>query len=112
MDELSVIRTSVSSEIKASSEASVRIDPEREAELRAAAADFEAVFVRQMLDNAGLAEAFGAGEGQSSEAFSSFLLDQLASDLAQKGSFGLAERFYENLAAREGLAEETEGRRV
>lgn len=78
-----------------------RISEAREAELRESASQFEAAFVRQMLDYAGLAEAFGAGEGQSSEAFSSFLLDHLATEIAETGSFGLAETFYERLASLE-----------
>lgn len=68
--------------------------PADDAFLRETARDFEAVFVRQMLQHAGLAEAFGSGEGPSADAFSGFLLDAVAEKLVDGGGFGLAEQFY------------------
>lgn len=88
------------------------ISAEREAELRASSREFEAVFVRQMLQYAGLAEAFGSESGQSSEAFSSFLLDHLAEELVDQRSFGLAETFYNRLAASEAATATSEVKRV
>ena len=80
--------------------------------LRQAAAEFEAAFVRQMLQYAGFAEAFGADSGASSEAMSSFLLDHLATEISKQGAFGLADTFYNELAARQDAAEETVGKRL
>lgn len=84
----------------------------REEDLRAAAEDFEAAFVRQMLEHAGFAEAFGTGQGPSADALSSFLLDHLANDVVKNGSFGLAEKFHEYLSVREPFEQTDRGRRV
>lgn len=83
----------------------------REQELRTSAREFEEVFVRQMLQYAGLAEAFGA-EGQQTDAFSTFLLDHLAEKIVDQGGFGLAETFYNRLATFENEASTARGRQV
>lgn len=76
--------------------------PAEDAVLRETAEKLEAAFLREMLDQAGLAEAFGTGgEGGSAsagDAFSGFLLDAIAEDMAAAGGLGLADRFYEQLA--------------
>lgn len=82
------------------------------AELRASAEEFEAAFVRQMLQYAGFAEAFGAQEGASAEALSSFLLDHLATEIAGQGAFGLADSFYEKLAAAQAEAGPVTGKKL
>ena len=83
-----------------------------DAELHKAAEEFEAAFVRQMLQYAGLAEAFGVDGDASSDALSSFLLDHLATEIAGQGAFGLADTFYDKLAAEQAAADGTTGKRV
>lgn len=81
------------------------LSAEREAEIRDIAQQFEAVFVRQMLDHAGFAEAFGATDEGLSGNFSTFLLEQVADDLVEKGGFGFAEQVYRQLSQLEGITE-------
>tara|TARA_R110002096_G_scaffold50380_22_gene132292 strand:+ start:480 stop:800 length:321 start_codon:yes stop_codon:yes gene_type:complete len=60
--------------------------------IRRAAQAFEAMFVAEMLQQAGLGkvpDGFGGGEGES--AFSSFLSRAYAEKIAETGSLGLAE---------------------
>jgi len=66
--------------------------------MRAAAKEFEAVFLSQMLKQAGFDDAFGSEIGP----YSSFMLDEMAGRLADTGGFGLAEKVYEQLRMREG----------
>ncbi|MBB4659636.1 rod-binding protein [Parvularcula dongshanensis] len=54
-----------------------------------------------MLKHAGVAEAFGAQGTGEGDAFSSFLLEAVADQMAQDGGIGLADRFYAELAARQ-----------
>lgn len=70
-----------------------------EAELRRSAREFEAAFVQQMLQYAGFAEAFGSNEGVATDAFSSYVLQHIAEEIASRGDFGLAEKFYAQLAS-------------
>lgn len=72
--------------------------PTRDPEVMEAAKSFESVFVRQMLEHAGFAEAFGGKDNQTVDAFSTFLLDKVADDIVDQGGFGLAEQFYRQLA--------------
>ncbi|MCE5974046.1 rod-binding protein [Sinirhodobacter sp. WL0062] len=63
--------------------------------LRQAAQDLEAAFLAEMLKQAGLGkshQAFGGGAGE--EQFSSFLVQEQASLMAQHGGIGLAERLF------------------
>lgn len=85
---------------------------DEDARLQAAAKQFEAAFIRQMLDHAGFAEAFGAGEGGSADAMSSFLIDHLATEISDQGAFGLAEHFYNKLSAASGDADTGPGKRL
>ena len=80
-------------------------DEARRAELRAVATEFEAVFLAQMLDHAGVGktpEAFGGGAGE--EAFRGHLIDEQARLMADRGGIGLAETIFRAMARREGLA--------
>lgn len=63
------------------------------------ARDLERAFVREMLQQAGLAEAFAGEGGKITDAFSGFLLDAVADDVTRNGGFGLADRFYQELRA-------------
>ncbi|RFB04728.1 hypothetical protein [Parvularcula marina] len=105
------IPSSAAAQTQAASSSEPVVDEAREAQLRASAQEFEGVFIRQMLQYAGLAEAFGA-EGQTADAFSTFLLDHLAEKITEQGGFGLAESFYNRLATADFEAEDTLGRRV
>jgi Rod binding domain-containing protein len=72
--------------------------------LRKVAIDFEAVFLAQMLDHAGLGrtpEAFGGGVGE--DAFRSHLVAEQAKTMAHQGGIGLAESLFESLARSAGL---------
>lgn len=76
---------------------------EREAALRRVAVEFEALFLAQMLDHAGLGrtpEAFGGGAGE--EAFRGHLVEQQARLMAERGGIGLAESILRAMLAREG----------
>lgn len=66
--------------------------PQRQQQLAAAARQFEAVFLSQMLAAAGAgkpSESFGGGAGESQ--FASFLLDAQAQRIAERGGIGIAE---------------------
>lgn len=63
--------------------------------LRQRAADLEAAFLSEMLSHAGLGaaqEGFGGGIGE--EQFASFLRDEHARMLVQRGGIGLAEQLF------------------
>lgn len=73
-------------------------DPEA---LRAVAKEFEATFLAEMLKHSGLGEprdAFGGGPGEA--AFASMLTQEYATQLADRGGLGLADRIAAQLAAR------------
>lgn len=62
----------------------------------------EATFLSEMLSNGGLgktSDSFGGGIGE--EQFSSFLNQQRASAMVEKGGIGLAESIYKSLIDRE-----------
>lgn len=76
--------------------------PTRQDALREAAQDLEANFIAEMLKAAKFGEpleSFGGGIGE--EQFSSFLRNEHASALAEKGGFGLADAIFESLVERE-----------
>lgn len=76
----------------------------RERELRAVAVDFEAVFLAQMLQYAGVGKApegFNGGAGE--EAFGSQLVAAQAKIMAGNGGIGIADRLFEALVRQEGL---------
>jgi peptidoglycan hydrolase FlgJ len=78
---------------------------EQDAHLRAAAQDFEATFLAEMLKGTGMntvSEEFGGGYGE--DAFSSLLTQEYARLLAESGGIGLAEHIFESL--KQSTAEE------
>lgn len=80
-----------------------KADPD--APTRKAAQAFEASFLGEMLKESGINETssgFGGGEGEA--AFSSFLTEQYAAKLSERGGLGLSEKIFEALKAREGGA--------
>ncbi len=77
----------------------------REASLRAVAAEFESVFLAQMLTHAGAGrtpESMGGGHGEA--AFASLLTAEHARLMTTAGGIGLAETIYRALARNEGGA--------
>ena len=69
-----------------------------DARLRAAAVEFEAVYLAQMLTSMGVArepETFGGGFG--AEAFASFLREAYAERFVQRGGAGITEMVYRQL---------------
>lgn len=83
---------------------------EREAKLREAAAQFESVFIAEMLKHAGLGKtpdslaggAFTGGHGE--QTFKSFLTREYADEIAEKGGFGLAEAIYQQLKRQDDVS--------
>lgn len=76
-------------------------DLAEEPALLSAAVEFEAMFLAEMLKDAGLGrapESFGGGPGE--DAFGSLLVGEQARLLARRGGIGLAERIYRSLLAR------------
>lgn len=75
-----------------------RLATDDDAELRAAAAAFEQVFISEMLKNANVGEIEGPFTGGfGEEAFRSFQIDEYAAAIVDQGSFGLAEQIYAQL---------------
>jgi flagellar protein FlgJ len=69
--------------------------------LRAVAQDLEAAFLAEMLKHAGFGgsnDSFGGGVGEAQ--FASFLTQEHARLLAERGGIGLAENIYRALVAR------------
>lgn len=74
--------------------------PQQNHQLAAAARQFEAVFLAQMLAAAGAgqpSETFGGGAGEGQ--FASFLLDAQAQRIAERGGIGIAEMILRQHAA-------------
>ncbi|MFN3613753.1 MAG: rod-binding protein [Rubrimonas sp.] len=72
--------------------------------LRAVAVNFEAMFLTQVLDLAGVGkspEGFDGGHGE--EAFRGHLLAEQGRLMAESGGIGLAEHVFQALLKREGL---------
>lgn len=77
------------------------LDP-RDALLMAKARDLEAAFLAEMLAHSGLDEmqgAFGGGEGEAQ--FTSFLRQEQARLIVEKGGIGLAELIFKTMAEAE-----------
>jgi peptidoglycan hydrolase FlgJ len=75
--------------------------PQSEQAARKAAEAFEAAFLAEMLQYTGLnamPDGFGGGAGE--EAFGSFLTDEYARLLAERGGIGIAEQVFEILKQR------------
>ncbi len=70
---------------------------ERDAGIRRAAKEFEATFIAEMLTYAGFDKALSSRAGFGGEAFSRMLIDSYASEIAEGGSFGLADKIYSQL---------------
>ena len=74
-----------------------------EAEVRKAAQAFEASFLAEMLKHSGVnAAPSGFGGGAGEEAFASFLTQEYARMIAERGGVGLAEQVFEMLKQRTG----------
>jgi Rod binding domain-containing protein len=83
--------------------------------LREVAEEFEAVFIGEMLKHIGLDEAANAfgGEfsgGHGEDAFRTFLVREYADAISEKGAFGLADKIYNQLKARQDSAAAMTGR--
>lgn len=73
-------------------------DPSTDESIRAAAAEFEAAYLAEMLTHAGLAAprtSFGGGAGE--DAFASLLARAWADKLVDNGGVGLADRVAESM---------------
>lgn len=78
------------------------LTPAREQNLREVAQDLEAAFLAEMLRHAGFGApraSFGGGQGE--DQFSSFLRNEQAQAIAERGGIGLAESLFNALVARE-----------
>ena len=74
---------------------------DRDSKLRAAAVEFEASFLAEMLKSAGLGKTqgpFSGGTGE--EQFSGFLVQAQAREMAHAGGIGLADAIYRSLKGR------------
>jgi Rod binding domain-containing protein len=72
-----------------------------EAQVRKAAEAFEASFLAEMLKHSGVnAMPSGFGGGAGEEAFASFLTQEYARLIAERGGIGLAEQVFEMLKRR------------
>ncbi len=93
-------RSDLNTDLKTDKASNERNDPK----LREAAEDFEAAFISQMLKFSGLGEALTKGGGEDVSAFTDFYIDNYAEKIVEKGGFGLADKFYDKLAAKQGDA--------
>jgi hypothetical protein len=66
---------------------------------------FEQMLWSEMLSHAGLEKAFTQGGGEAASAFSRYVVESIAKDLAEKHPMGLAERV--DLGASSSAIEET-----
>ncbi|MEM8935812.1 MAG: rod-binding protein [Pseudomonadota bacterium] len=78
-----------------------KISADRDLMLKEKAKEFEAAFIAEMLKNSGLSDAVSTQSGFGGEAFSSFLVQSYADQLAEDGGFGLADKIYEQLRVKE-----------
>lgn len=65
---------------------------------REAAAEFEAVFVAEMLSHAGFEKALASEAGFGGEAMSGLLLEAYAERIVERGGFGLADAIARRIA--------------
>lgn len=78
------------------------VAPDDDVKARKTAEAFEAAFLAEMLKHSGINKPPDtAGGGAGEEAFSSFLTEQYADLLAQRGGFGLAEQIFNAIRQRE-----------
>lgn len=75
--------------------------PARDEVMLERAKEFESVFVAQMLKHSGFEKALSADSGFGGENYASLLLNQYAAKIVDNGGFGLAEKIYEQLKAKE-----------
>lgn len=69
-------------------------------QIRKAAEEFEAAFIGQMLKFSGFAEALTKSGGEDVAAFTDFYIESFAEKIVDQGGFGLADNFYDKLAAK------------
>lgn len=80
------------------------VAPSQERKLRDAAREMEATFISEMLKHARLGETpkdFGGGSGE--DQFASFLRQEQARAMAQRGGVGLAETLFQALRERSNV---------
>ncbi|SOC06746.1 rod-binding protein [Rhodobacter maris] len=95
---MQITPTTTSSLSESSSATSLNVAQTDEARLREKAKDLEAAFLAEMLKLAGVGkmqESFNGGAGE--EQFSSFLADEYARSMVDKGGIGLAESIFQSL---------------
>ena len=73
----------------------------RDDAIREQAKEFEAVFIAQMLKHSGFEKALSAESGFGGENYASLLLERYASEIVDNGGFGLADKIYQQLKAKE-----------
>ncbi|WP_405054043.1 rod-binding protein [Tabrizicola sp.] len=80
----------------------LRSNPDRREAMMAKAQELEASFLAEMLGHAGLGEAretFGGGHGE--DQFTSFLKEEQAKLMVQRGGIGLAELIFKSMTRAE-----------
>lgn len=76
--------------------------PDRAIQLQESARKLEAVFISQMLKNAGFAETTGSFDSQKNEdQFASFYTEEIAKAVVESGGFGLSENLFQALLRNE-----------
>jgi Rod binding domain-containing protein len=79
-------------------------DDARRTAMRAAAVEFEAVFLTQMLEHAGVGRAPGAmGGGAGEDGFRGMMLAEQGRQMARAGGVGLADHVYRAMLRSEGM---------
>ncbi|WP_411815931.1 rod-binding protein [Hyphococcus sp. DH-69] len=73
---------------------------DKDAALRKSAAEFESVFIAEMLSHAGFDKALSENSGFGGEAFSRMLVESYAEEITNNGGFGLADQIYQQLKGR------------
>lgn len=102
MDPIATILTTSGPASAGNSDPAANITPARLQALQGAATELEASFLAEMLKHAGVAKPPGAANGgPGEEAFSGFLSDAYARELAGAGGIGLSEHIFRSLLARE-----------
>lgn len=89
-------------------DAATEVIDEGNAAIRAAAEDFEAAFLTQMLTFSGLGKALTTGGGEAVSAFTGFYIESFAEQMTQAGGLGLADHFYADLVAKNNLGQKEE----
>ena len=73
----------------------------RDAAIREQAEEFEAVFIAQMLKHSGFEKALSADSGFGGGNYASLMLERYAAEIVDNGGFGLADKIYQQLKAKE-----------